>query len=212
MSVSLRWIALVVVVLALILVPFAIWGEQVEAWTHHFIESAGDNAGWVMVVLGGLLALDILLPVPSSLVSTACGFLLGFMPGMLTSLAGMIISNALGFTMGAQLGRPFAHKLVGKAELQRLEQLSQQLGDWAIIVARPVPVLAEASVLFAGMGRMSMPRFMILSGLASLGISLVYAAVGAFSATEGSFLLAFAGAILVPGLAMLVFRKRDPAS
>ncbi len=209
MSVSLRWIVLVVIILALILVPFALWGEQIEGWTHAFIAAAQDRPGLVVVVLGGLLAFDIILPVPSSLASTTCGFLLGFIPGTLTSFVGMVISSVLGFTLGERLGRPFASKLVGADELQRLESLSRQFGDWAIIVARPVPVLAEASVLFAGMGRMSMLRFMLLSSLANLGISLVYAAVGAFSATEGSFLLAFAGAIIVPGLAMFLFRERD---
>lgn len=210
MSVSLRWAALVVLVLALILVPFAIWGEQIEVWTHTFIESAGDNAGWVMLVLGGLLAFDILLPVPSSLVSAACGLLLGFVPGALTSFVGMLLSCVLGFGLGARLGRPFATKLVGAAELARLERLSQRFGDWTVIVTRPVPVLAEAAVLFAGMGRMSWPRFILLAGLANLGVSLVYAAVGAFSATLDSFLWAFAGAVILPGLGMLIFQQREP--
>ena len=209
MSVSLRWTALVIIILTLILAPFVVWGEQIEIWTHDFIESAEHHAGWIVLVLGGLLAFDIILPVPSSLTSTACGLLLGFVPGLLTSFVGMFISCALGFVLGTRLGRPFATKLVGEKELQRLERLSEQFGDWAVMVARPVPMLAEASVLFAGMGRMPMGRFMLMSGLANLGISIVYAAVGAFAANLNSFLWAFAGAIVLPALAMGVFRDRE---
>jgi len=207
MSVSLRWIILVTLVLALILVPFALFGERIEQWTHDFIASAAERPGWVILVLGGLLATDILLPVPSSLASTACGFLLGFAPGALTSFVGMGISCIVGFFLGSKLGRPFATRMVGEDEIARLERLSARLGDWAIVMARPVPVLAEASVLFAGVGRIPMARFLTLAFLSNLGISLVYAAVGAFSATVDSFLLAFGGAILLPALAMLALRK-----
>ncbi len=74
----------------------------------------------------------------------------------------------------------------------------------------PVPVLAEASVLFAGMSKMNFRRFLIISTLSNLGISIVYAAVGAYSVSENSFLLAFAGAIIIPAVAKgveVLYRK-----
>jgi membrane protein DedA with SNARE-associated domain len=97
--------------------------------------------------------------------------------------------------------------MVGSSELQRLERISRQVGDWVIVVARPVPVLAETSVLLAGMSRMPTYRFMLLTTLSNLGISLVYAAIGALSATLNSFLLAVAASILVPLAAILIMRK-----
>jgi membrane protein DedA with SNARE-associated domain len=75
------------------------------------------------------------------------------------------------------------------------------------VVARPIPVLAEASVLFAGMSRMPLNRFIMLSTLSNRSISMVYAAIGAMSATVNSFLLAMAGSILVPWLAMIASKK-----
>jgi membrane protein DedA with SNARE-associated domain len=82
-----------------------------------------------------------------------------------------------------------------------------------IVITRPVPVLAEASVLFAGMSRMPTGQFMLLTMLSNLGISAVYAAVGAFSANANSFLLAFAGSILIPLVAMLAAKtRRKPQS
>jgi uncharacterized membrane protein YdjX (TVP38/TMEM64 family) len=204
---AVRWVALTTCVLLIILVPFFLFETQIETWTESFLQAASDQIGLVAVMLTSLLSSDILLPIPSSLVSTAAGYFLGFVGGMLASAAGMTISCMLGYWLAARFGRPLAGKFVGHDELGRLERLYQRFGDWVIVISRPVPVLAEASVLFAGLGRMSFPRFLLLATLSNVGISAVYAAVGAFSATANSFLLAFAGAILVPLVAMLVTRK-----
>ena len=75
-----------------------------------------------------------------------------------------------------------------------------------IVVLRAVPVLAEASVVLAGLSEMPLRRFLFLTGLANLGIAATYAAVGAFAVEANSFLVAFAGSILLPGLAMLSAR------
>jgi len=204
-----RWVLLSTGVLAIILVPFFLFGEQIETWTESFLESASNQSTWVALVLGSLLATDILVPVPSSLTSTAAGFFLGLAGGTATSLAGMTVSCVVGYWLGARFGRPVANRLVGEQELARLEKLSQRFGDWVIVVTRAVPVLAEASALFAGISGMPMHQFLLLSTLSNLGISAVYAAVGAFSATVNSFLFAFGGSILVPLVAMILTKSRQ---
>lgn len=195
-------------ILALILVPFFLFGARIETWTRSCLESSTITRGLVALLLGGLLALDILLPVPSSLVSTACGFMLGVPLGAMTSFLGMAVSSGLGYWLGARAGRAAAGGLVGTEQLDRMESLSARWGSWIVVVCRPVPVLAEASVIFAGMGRMPVLRFTVLCGLSNLAISVVYALVGAFASHVDSFLLAFVASIVVPGLAMLVARKK----
>jgi uncharacterized membrane protein YdjX (TVP38/TMEM64 family) len=204
-----RWVLLSTGVLAIILVPFFLFGEQIETWTESFLESASHQSNWVALVLGSLLATDILVPVPSSLTSTAAGFFLGLAGGTATSLAGMTVSCVVGYWLGARFGRPVANRLVGEQELARLEKLRQRFGDWVIVVTRAVPVLAEASALFAGISGMPMRQFLLLSTLSNLGISAVYAAVGTFSATVNSFLFAFGGSILVPLVAMILTKSRQ---
>jgi uncharacterized membrane protein YdjX (TVP38/TMEM64 family) len=146
-------------------------------------------------------------------VSTACGLLFGFGIGTFVSLTGMVISCAAGYWLGKAFGRPLASRMIGPDEMRRLEDMSRRVGDWVIVIARPVPVLAEASVIFAGIGRMRSSRFFLLSTLSNAGISAAYAAIGAFSAELNSFLPAFVGAILVPWLVMSVVkvyhRKKD---
>jgi uncharacterized membrane protein YdjX (TVP38/TMEM64 family) len=204
-----RWVLLSTGVLAIILIPFFLFGEQIETWTESFLQSASEQSTWVALVLGSLLATDILMPVPSSLTSTAAGFFLGLAGGTVTSLAGMTVSCVVGYWLGARFGRPVANRLVGEQELARLEKLSQRFGDRVIVVTRAVPVLAEAAVLFAGISGMPMHQFLVLSTLSNLGISAVYAAVGAFSATVNSFLFAFGGSILVPLVAMILTKGKQ---
>lgn len=206
-STTLRWTLIIIAVLTLILLPFALFGDQIDAWTETFLQTA--QRSWVSaLVLGGLLAADILIPTPSSLVSTAAGFLLGFLPGTLTSATGMLISCIVGYVLGQRMGRPFVLRTVGEDELRRLDNLYTRLGDWVIVICRPVPVLGEASVLFAGAGALNLPRFLFLTLLSNLAISLVYAAVGAFAADVNSFLLAFFASISVPGVVMWLVRQR----
>jgi hypothetical protein len=58
---------------------------------------------------------------------------------------------------------------------------------------------------------MPLYQYLLLSTLSNLGISAVYAAVGALSATVNSFLLAFSGSILVPLMAMLLVGSKPKA-
>ena len=79
----------------------------------------------------------------------------------------------------------------------------ERYGPWALVVCRPIPVLAEASVVFGGLVRTPVVPFIGLTMLSNLGIAIAYAAVGAFSMRVQSFLLTFLAALALPGLAML---------
>ena len=202
-----RWVWLAGLVLCAIIVPFILFGAQLDAWTGRFLEQAAGHRLPAALVLGGLLATDILLPVPSSIVSTACGVLLGFAPGTLVSAAGMTVSCLAGYGLGAVFGRPLAVRMVGAQGLAEAQRLNRRWGEWMIIATRPVPVLAEAGVLFVATVRMPFGRFLLLSTLSNLAISLVYAAVGAYAADIHTFLPACLASIGVPGLTMLLFRR-----
>ena len=61
-------------------------------------------------------------------------------------------------------------------------------------------------MIFAGIVRRPFSRFLSLTTWSNAGIALGYAAIGAYSMRVDSFLLAFLGAMIVPGLAMLAGR------
>jgi uncharacterized membrane protein YdjX (TVP38/TMEM64 family) len=206
MNSALKWIAITIVTLAAIIIPFLIFGKKIDAAIIQLRDGADNSRGIVAAVLGSLLASDILLPIPSSIVSTSCGLLLGLFTGTLVSLAGMTCSCIAGYFMAAKLGEPFVAKMVGSESMQHFKKLQQKHGNMVVIITRPVPVLAEIAVLSAGLGQIPFGRFLLLSTLSNLGISAVYAAIGAYSANLNAFMLAVAGSMILPGIGMLWLR------
>ncbi|WP_437659192.1 TVP38/TMEM64 family protein [Sorangium sp. So ce1182] len=199
------WAVFSGLLLAAILVPFFLFADRLEAAARGLLASPPSGAATALV-LGGLLAGDVVLPVPSSFVSTAAGGLLGFWRGTAVSWAGMTAGAALGYWLGARAGAPALKRMVGDAELARLNGAAARHGVWFLLLFRGVPVLSEASVIFAGAGRMPRGAFFTVTALANLGISATYAAVGASAARLTSVLLLVAGVVLLPGLAMLLVR------
>ena len=179
MKMIIRWLALTCVVLALILVPFALFEETVTQWAREWL--ARPQAPWVLGAgIAAMLAADVVLPIPSSLVSLGAGVLLGFGGGMLASGIGMTLGCVVGYWIGQRGARRPAERLLGAVEMARLERAQRRWGAWMVFLMRPVPVLAEASVVFAGMGAMRFSRFLLMTTLANVAISGVYAWLGAF--------------------------------
>jgi uncharacterized membrane protein YdjX (TVP38/TMEM64 family) len=197
--------------LAVILVPFAVAGARMDAWSVARLQALADRRALVALLVAGLLAADVLLPVPSSIVATLAGATLGFAGGTLATLAGMTAGCALAYGIGRSVGAPAAARLVGADQAARLRPLARRHGDWGLVLTRAVPVLAEASTLMAGAAAMPFARFMAVTTAANLGIAAVYAAVGAFAASVQSFFLALAGAVLVPLAGRLLLARSRAA-
>jgi uncharacterized membrane protein YdjX (TVP38/TMEM64 family) len=205
-----RWLILAALLLALILIPFLLFEQGINAWVERFF-GADRPTGVVAAAVISLLALDVLLPVPSSIVSTAAGAMLGLLPGIAASTAGMTLGCALGYACGRRFGLPLVLRFVGTRDLEQVSLRFQRGAVWALATMRPVPVLAEASALFAGVSGVPFPQFIGITTLANAGISIIYCAAGAKALQSGSFLLAFAGAIVLPALAMGIYRRLPSA-
>jgi len=207
-----RWAILWILLIGMVLLPFLFFEQQFNAFAEYVTRS--DTSRWLVAgAVFSLLALDVFLPVPSSIVSTASGVLLGFAGGTAVVWIGMMGGCLLGYAVGSR-GSSAARRLVGEDGIARAAQLAQRYGDLTIVLCRPVPVLAEASVVFAGLVRAHYPRFVRLTAASNLGIAAGYAAVGAYSRRldSYSFLIAFLGALLLPGVFILISRTTFGAS
>lgn len=204
-----RWFWLALAFVTAILVPFFLFEDYFTALANR-AASGEIPASAAVAIIGGLLALDVFLPVPSSLVSAAAGILLGFWLGTAVVWAGMTVSCAIAYAVGARSSR-LAARLVGDDGLARAATIARRYGLAAIALCRPVPVLAEASVVFAGMVHVPPARFMAVCLWSNLGVAAVYAAIGAWSMSANSFLLAFLGAMAFPAVAWLAMRLRSGA-
>ena len=202
----LRWTALTGLVLALILIPFALWEEPINAWSARLLTPVAGRATVALLVVL-LLAGDVVLPIPSSFVSAGAVALLGAWEGGVTIAFGMTVAAWLGYGIGRFGGEPLARRVAGPDELTRARGMMGRYGSWVVLVCRGVPVLAEASTLLAGATRVNAWRFLLVTTLGNAGLSCAYALIGVLDLRGASALLApFAFGILVPGLAMLLLR------
>jgi membrane protein DedA with SNARE-associated domain len=203
----LRWTALTCLVLALILVPFALWEEQLTALSARLLAPAAGRVALAAIVVL-LLASDVLLPIPSSFVSAGAVALLGAWQGGLTIALGMSVAAWLGYALGALGGEPLVRRMAGPAELERARGMMRRHGSWVLLACRGVPVLAEASTLLAGATRLPRLRFLLATGLGNLGLSLAYAAIGVLQLSGwGALLAPFGFGVALPGLGLLAARR-----
>jgi len=189
-----------------------LFGGAVDARTARLLGHADAYPLQTGSLLTLLLAADILIPVPSSLVSTACGMTLGFLGGTCASFIGMTLSSAAGLLLG-RYAAPAAQRLIGQNEIAWLHSFHKQHGVWLLLALRPVPVLAEASVVFSGLARQPLPQALAVTALGNLAVSATYAAVGVWGRLSDSFLPAFGASMLLSGVLLAVARlKRKAAS
>lgn len=154
----------------------------------------GVAHGAAAPLIAVLLAADLVLPVPSSLVMTASGSLLGVVAGTAASFAGAMAGALLGFGLCRRFGQRAFRGLVGAEEHGRVSAFLMRYGSWAILLSRSVPMLTEIISCVAGLGTMSAVRFCALAAAGTLPLCLVYAVIGA-AAGDGS---------LHPGWALLL--------
>ena len=211
---TVRWLLVGVSMIAMVVVPFVLLEEPVLRITDLSMTNTHQWALAGLVVV--LLASDVFLPVPSSLVGTSAGFLLGYSAGFLATWLGLTLGCVLGYWFGRIAGRALVSRLVSEAELSRAEALFIRFGVIALLICRAVPVMAEVSVIFAGISRMPLRKFGLAVAGSNTGISAAYAAVGYFAMTINSFWLGLLGAIVLPAtaafLAKAVFARTKRAA
>jgi uncharacterized membrane protein YdjX (TVP38/TMEM64 family) len=194
-----------IVVLAVPIIPFLLFGEQVEealtAWKEE------PPAAWIVALaVVVLLATDIFLPIPSSLVSTLAGWQLGAVGGALASWIGMSTGAVIGFALARRWGQPLVAWLTQPADLERTNRLAAQFGPLLLVLGRGVPVLAEATVLLCGLHGLSWRKFLPPVLLSNLGLAIAYAAFGQIAERHQWLPLALGVSIALPVLMVAAFR------
>jgi uncharacterized membrane protein YdjX (TVP38/TMEM64 family) len=158
-----------------------------------------NRGGALAAILGvGLLIADVLLPVPSSLVMVAHGALFGVFGGTLLSLTGSLGASLFGFWIGRRGGKLLG-RLVPTEERERADDMLKRWGTLAIIVTRPVPLLAETIAIMAGTSSMGWGSVALAALMGSLPPALLYALTGASVAKFQNTALVFVCVLLVAG-------------
>lgn len=183
---SRAFIIAILLILAGILIPFAIWGDRFDtvfslegsqAWLSHH-----GSWAWLAGVL--LLVSDIVLPVPSTIVMSALGLVYGWLIGGLLASAGSFLAGLTAYLACRWLGRPAALWLAGEDSLSRGEELFAQRGGWLVALSRWMPVLPEAIACLAGLVKMNLRSYLIALTCGSLPVGFAFAGIGALGKTS----------------------------
>ncbi len=193
---------LLLAVSLLILLPFCLFEESINS-AFNDLTATRHTQLLIAGVLFLALALDIFLPVPSSLASTMCGMTLGFIGGFFLSFMAMNTSCLLGYLLGKTCSHR-AQRMIGPREMQLLQHFFRHHNALILVTLRAVPILAEASVLFAGIARTPPRKTFCLLLLANAAVSLPYAYVGHLGKTTHSMLPAFLSSLAISGAILLV--------
>ncbi|OJU83105.1 MAG: hypothetical protein BGO11_15355 [Solirubrobacterales bacterium 70-9] len=153
----------------------------VEAATE-FISSAGLPAVFVLMTLESAC-----LPVPSEAIMLFAGFAVS--KGELT-LAGIVIAGVMGNLVGSWIGYAIGyygrtdllerHRLfhVSQERLQQAEGWFERYGDATVFFSRMLPIVRTFVSVPAGVARMPLVRFSVLTTLGSIPWVLALALLG----------------------------------
>ena len=137
--------------------------------------SALSNPTFITALIGiGLLTIDVFLPIPSSLVMVANGTLFGFPIGSILSIIGGTLEFMLAYWIGARSSH-IINKIISPKEFNRGNRILRRWGVLALILTRPLPILAETTAIMCGVSKMSFIKSLSASILGLLPISLLYA-------------------------------------
>ena len=201
-----RLLLLVFLLIGVTVVPFLIWGgdlqdrlseQGVTGWMRGF----GD---WAWLAGIGLIASDIALPIPSTVVMTALGIIYGPLLGGLIAAAGGMLAGLLGYGVCRLIGPVTAERLAGAQGFAQARRLFDRWGGWIVAGSRWLPVLPETISFLAGLTGMGFRRYLIALTCGALPLGLVFATAGHLGSDNA--LLTMAIAAVAPLLLWLIVR------
>ena len=196
-----RLLAIFLILSTLVIVPFVIWGDHLDALiTADWLKSIGP---WAWLV--GILALvgDLFLPIPSTAVISALGYLYGTLLGGILGTAGSFLSGTVAYVLCRHLGHRAAVLIAGEHDLERGGRLfAGRPGGWIIALSRWLPIFPEVLSCMAGLVKMPAQKFYLALACGSLPLGFTFAAIGASGQDNPTLALTLSA--LIPAALYLV--------
>ena len=192
-----------ILIAGVIVVPFVLWGEAIDGFVTRLLDA--EHAIWVMFCITILaLAVDVIAPIPSSIVGVIAGGALGVVQGAIAVWLGLTFGCFVGFALGRVIGWSAIDRWIEPKAVSQAQVHLDRNAAMYLMATRAVPVLAETSVLSAGAFKLSFGKFAFLTSIANLPIAVVYAAAGAWAAETNVFWSAVFSVLLVMAIVIFV--------
>ena len=173
------WIILALI-LAAIIVPFLLWGDFFESLLNvdatRILLERNRPIAWLIGI--ALLIADLALPIPSTIVMSALGWLYGPLLGGLAASLGSFLSALVAYGLSRKIGRPLALRLADASSLDAASAWFTTKGGAVIALSRCLPVLNEAVACLAGLSKFPPREFILASLMGALPVGFVFACIG----------------------------------
>lgn len=192
-------------------VPFLLFGTRLDRIVAGWLDPP-PSAPVTAALVTGVLAADLLLPVPSSVVTTFAGARLGVPLGASVAWIGMMAGALAGWWLGRRAG---GRALESLAEEDRatIRRGGDRLGPFLVLLTRPLPLVAEAAALAAGGAGMALGTFAAAAAAGNAVMALAWAWLGALGRDGDALNVALLVALLLPvALVWGVVRLRGPST
>jgi uncharacterized membrane protein YdjX (TVP38/TMEM64 family) len=196
--------------IAVPVIPWLLWGTRLDHAVAAWLDPPPPPAVLAAAEIG-VLAADILLPVPSSLVATLGGASLGLTAGTACGWLGLTIGSLAGWWLGRAAGRRRVTALDDR-ERAAFEARRRTFGPVLVVISRPLPILAEAVSLMAGATGMTLPTFLAAAAPANLAIAFAWSLAGTLGQAADSLQWVALAALAVPTAVAAVVAVRRHAA
>lgn len=201
-----RYAIVALVIAILITVSFVI----VEALGIPFLTDPAERmneGGWIAAVIGGgLLLLDVFIPIPSSVIMIAHGAIFGILGGFVLSFVASVGGAMIGWWVGHR-GSVWMDRIVSPQERAQANAFIERYGLLAIIISRLIPIVAETVAIMSGTTQMGWRKVLIATSIGAAPPALIYAIAGEATDDFASGVLVAAAVILLAGIAWFVGKR-----
>jgi membrane protein YqaA with SNARE-associated domain len=175
---TMQWLrmgAFGLLLMAFVLLPFALWSDAFDHAAPLWLQV--HNGAWWLATAGiTLLIADVVLPIPSSIVGMALCWELGPVWGGISVAIGCMLAFIAGYGIGRLVPEPRLRLWIGAELWDSAQRHARQRAMWWIVVARPLPLLAEISALLAGVWRIPLLPALVNAAAASSVVGALYGA------------------------------------
>lgn len=176
----------------IILITFGIFHtmEKYFSDTLHLLKEHPFQFGIISFLI---LASDIILPIPSSIVLYINGFFLGAIGGTFVSMAGLMAGAVIGYIIGKSSSNVLKSERHHKAN-----RVLSRYGPAAIFLTRGIPILSESLCFVCGYNRIDFKRYLMLNFVGYLPVCSLHAIFGYMGYAGGSiFLMSFTVSVAI---------------
>ncbi|PPS90169.1 DedA family protein [Streptomyces sp. MH60] len=148
--------------------------DGIAGWAADLVDAMGAPGAGLAVALENLFP-----PLPSEIILPLTGFAAGqgvisLFAALFWTTLGSVVGAAVLYWVGALVGRERMYAiwaklpLVKTSDLERTEEWFAKHGTKAVFLGRMVPIFRSLISVPAGLERMPLPTFLVLTGLGSL--------------------------------------------